>query len=71
MLTVFLVMKLSLLLVCVLLLVLPFMQGCDSGDADNKAYYKYIAPLTGETVEDELAAAMSTRRKLQEGKEVL
>ena len=70
MLAVFPEMKLSLILLCTLLMVLPLMQGCDSG-ADDTHYYNYVAPLTGETVEDELSSAMVTRRKLQEGKEML
>jgi len=63
-------MKLSLTLLCTLLVALPFMQGCDSGAGDTH-YYNYVAPLTGETVEDELSGAMLARRKLQEGKEML
>ena len=48
------------------------MQGCDSG-ADDIDYSNsnYVAPLTGETVEDELSGAMLVRRKLQEAKELL
>ena len=53
-----------------LLMVLSFMQGCDSG-ADDIDYSNYVAPLTGETVEGELSGAMLVRRKLQEGKELL